>query len=121
MDPKIIMALIIIGMVLVGIAAYLIINEKKKIIEWLKYAVVEAEKALGNGTGQLKLRKVYDWFCTKFPIVSTILPFEVFSAWVDVALETLDKWLESNADVLGYVGFTGKKHKIVDDVKTTIG
>ena len=38
-----------------------------KIKEWLLYAVTEAEKELGSGTGQLKLRYVYDMFVAKFP------------------------------------------------------
>ncbi|MDE7233594.1 MAG: hypothetical protein K2N29_00870 [Ruminiclostridium sp.] len=57
--------------------------------------MTEAEKYLGGGTGQLKLRQVYDWFTKQFPFLAAILPFRVFSAWVDVALETLDKWHEN--------------------------
>lgn len=34
--------------------------------EWLKWAVTEAEKELGSGTGQLKLRRVYDLALAKF-------------------------------------------------------
>lgn len=64
----------------------------------------EAEKQLGGGTGQLKLRLVYDWFVQKFPVVAAVLPFRVFSAWVDTALETMKKWLEDNKNVANYVG-----------------
>ena len=32
----------------------------QKVSAWLHYAVVEAEKELGSGTGQLKLAKVYN-------------------------------------------------------------
>lgn len=55
---------IIILSILLSIALviYLIKNQKEKIVEWLVYAVTEAEKQLGNGTGQLKLRLCYDWF-----------------------------------------------------------
>ena len=98
-----IIALCIGGAILVGIVFYLVINQKKKIIEWLKYAVAEAEKLLGSGTGQLKLRKVYDWFCEKFPFISAILPFKVFSAWVDTALLVMNKWLETNDKIEVYV------------------
>ena len=35
--------------------------------EWLKWAVTQAEKELGSGTGQLKLRMVYDMAVEKFP------------------------------------------------------
>ena len=51
----------------------------------------------------MKLRQVYDWFCAKFPVVSAILPFTVFSAWVDVALTTMRKWLETNVYIEEYV------------------
>ena len=111
MEIKDIIALCVGGVILIGIIVYLIVNEKQKIMEWLKYAVAEAEKYFGSGTGQLKLRAVYDWFCEQFPFIAAILPFQVFSAWVDVALETLDEWLEKNTNVVEYVGTVGKKHE----------
>ncbi len=93
----------VIGGILAAVAGiYLVRNQKEKIAEWLKYAVTEAEKSLGGGTGQLKLRMVYDWFTGRFPILAAILPFRVFSAWVDVALETLEKWNE-NKNVEEYI------------------
>ena len=98
-----IIALSIGGIIGVIIIFYLIVNQKHKSIEWLKYAVTEAEKLLGEKTGQLKLRQVYDWFVEKFPVVAAFLPFRVFSSWVDVALETMRKWLEDNKQVLNYV------------------
>lgn len=85
------------------VIVYLIVNQKKKVIEWLKFAVTEAEKLLGEKTGQLKLRQVYDWFVEKFPVVAAFLPFRFFSAWVDIALETMRKWLEDNQSVANYV------------------
>lgn len=102
-----IIALSIGGVIGIIIIVYLILNQRKKVIEWLKYAVAEAEKLLGSGTGQLKLRKVYDWFCEKFPIVSAILSFKVFSAWVDTALDVMNKWLETNGKIESYV--TGER------------
>lgn len=104
MQASDIVALAIGGVIAVIVVAYLILNQKKKIIEWLKWAVSEAEKMLGGGTGQLKLRLVYDWFVQKFPIVAAFLPFRVFSAWVDTALETFRKWLDENKNVASYIG-----------------
>ena len=98
-----IIALAIGGVIGIIVIVYLIVNQKKKVIEWLKFAVTEAEKLLGEKTGQLKLRQVYDWFVEKFPVVAAFLPFRVFSAWVDVALETMRKWLEDNKSVANYV------------------
>ena len=46
--------------------------------EWLLYAVMEAEKELGSGTGALKLRFVYDMFITKFPLLVALIPFSTF-------------------------------------------
>ena len=111
-----IIALSIGGVILVIAAAYLITNQRTKVIEWLKFAVVEAEKLLGSGTGQLKLRQVYDWFCEKFPTTAALLPFAVFSAWVDVALETMKRWLELGNPIGDYIlgkdgGDNGTVHK----------
>jgi len=109
MQTSDIIALIIGAAAGIGIIVYLIVNQKNKVIEWLKWAVAEAEKLLGGGTGQLKLRKVYDWFCEKFPVISAVLPFKVFSAWVDAALDVMNKWLETNGRIEVYV--TGKIHE----------
>lgn len=84
--------------------AYMAFNQRRKVLEWLKYAVTEAEKQLGEKTGQLKLRQVYDWFVAKFPVLAAVVPFRVFSAWVDTALETMRRWLEDNRNVANYVG-----------------
>lgn len=64
--------------------------------EWLLYACIEAEKALGGGTGQLKLRYVYDLFITRFPAVARMVSFTVFSGWVDIALDQMKTLLEKN-------------------------
>ena len=66
--------------------------------EWLLYAVTEAEAALGGGTGQLKLKYVYDMAIERFPWLS-IIPFETFSGWVDEALEEMRHLLETNDNI----------------------
>ena len=71
--------------------------------EWLELAVTEAEAALGSGTGQLKLRDVYDMAVEKFPWVGEFVTFETFSTWVDEALEWMNNQLESNENVKAYV------------------
>lgn len=107
MELKDVIALSIGGLILIGVIAYLIVNQKKKIIEWLKYAVAMAETELGSETGQLKLRLVYDWFVSQFPVLAAILPFKIFSKWVDIALETLNKWLggtiKGTAKIVNYI------------------
>ena len=66
--------------------------------EWLLLAVTEAEKQLGGGTGQLKLRFVYDLAVERFSWVS-VIPFYTFSGWVDEALNEMKKMLAVNEKV----------------------
>lgn len=67
--------------------------------EWLKLAVTEAEADLGSGTGQLKLRAVYDAALLKFPWLNKYITFEAFSAFVDEALEWMNNQLDSNEKI----------------------
>lgn len=64
-----------------------------KIKEWLLYAVTVAEKELGSGTGQIKLRMVFNMFVDKFPITAKLISFETFSQWVDDALSKMKELL----------------------------
>ena len=54
-------------------------EQRGKIKKWLLWAVVEAEKELGGGTGKLKLRQVYDLFLQRFPKVAMAISFETFA------------------------------------------
>ena len=74
-----------------------------KIKEWLLYAVTEAERELGSGTGQLKLRYVYDMFVTKFPHLVKFISFEMFSNLVDEVLEKFRELLKTNKNIQMYV------------------
>lgn len=74
-----------------------------KVREWLLYAVTEAEKELGGGTGQIKLRYVYDMFIAKFPFLVKAISFESFDLLVDEVLETFREMLESNQALKAYV------------------
>lgn len=103
MEAKDIVTLVIGGVIAAMVVVYMVVNQKAKVNEWLKYAVIEAEKYLGGGTGQLKLRQVYDWFIEQFPVVAVFVPFGVFAAWVDEALVTMEGWLEGNQKVKAYV------------------
>lgn len=78
-------------------------EQAKKIKEWLLYAVIEAEKVFGSGTGKLKLRYVYDWFLTRFPWAVNLVSFELFCKWVDDALEQMRKLLEENESVAAFI------------------
>lgn len=70
-----------------------------KVKEWLKWAVLVAEKELKSGTGQAKLHMVYDMFVEKFPALAGVLPFNIFSKWVDLALKWMREQLDKNANI----------------------
>lgn len=78
-----------------------------KVREWLLWAVTEAEKELGGGTGKLKLRQVYDLFVTRFPWLAKVVPFELFSDMVDDALEEMREMLKTNQAVKALVNGEG--------------
>lgn len=99
---------IVVALIAIVIATYFYFSEFSNeptdvqitsIKEWLKYAVVQAEKELGSGTGQLKLRMVYNMAIDKFPVLMGIVSFELFSCWVEEALIWMDKQLETNEKI----------------------
>lgn len=75
-----------------------------KVREWLLWAVTEAEKELGGGTGKLKLRQVYDLFVTRFPWLARTVSFDLFAELVDDALDEMHDMLKSNKAVQALVG-----------------
>lgn len=102
---------IIIGIAIIGVGGYLIYVfiksptniQLEKIQEWLLYAVAKAEKELGGGTGELKLRYVYDLFIHTFPSLSKAISFDSFSFLVDTALEKLNFLLEHKTSIQEYI------------------
>ncbi|MFW5632298.1 MAG: hypothetical protein ACOCMZ_04080, partial [Acetivibrio ethanolgignens] len=68
------------------------------------WAVTQAEAELGSGTGQLKLRQVYDVFVQRFPAVAMVVSFDTFSLWVDEALDDMRDMLKQNQAVRSMVG-----------------
>lgn len=78
-------------------------EQLEKVREWLLWAVTNAEKELGSGTGQLKLRAVYDMFLQRFPKLVAIIPFAMFSDLVDDALEEMRVMLAKNDAVAAIV------------------
>lgn len=107
MNAQIIVALAIVAIALVcGIIWFVKLPKDKKIAnikEWLKFAVVEAEKELGSGTGQLKLRMVYDMAVKQFPFIVQLIPFNMFGRWVDEALDWMRAQLAENKAAQDYV------------------
>lgn len=80
-------------------------KQKEKVMEWLKWACVEAEKKLQSDTGKLKLREVYDKFCAvpAFKWVAIVISFKQFEEWVSDALIEAKKMLVSNTSLAKYV------------------
>ena len=107
MNVQIIVALVIVAIALVcGIVWFIKLPKEKQIAnikEWLKYAVVDAEKELGSGTGQLKLRMVYNMAVKQFPFIVQLIPFDTFSGWVDEALDWMRDQLAENKVTQSYV------------------
>ena len=89
-----------------GVCQFLKFGRAKQIeiiLEWLLLAVTKAEKELGEGTGQLKLRYVYDLFIDKFKFTAMLISFNQFSELVDQALDTMKDMIDSNDKIKDYV------------------
>lgn len=100
----------ILGVAVVAVIRYFKLPSEAqlaKVREWLLWAVTEAEKELGGGTGKLKLRQVYDLFVTRFPWLAKVVPFELFSDMVDDALEEMREMLKTNQAVKALVNGEG--------------
>lgn len=103
---------IILAFVAVGIAIGITVyhfakqpkaDQLKKVRAWLLWAVIQAEKALGSGTGQLKLRRVYDLFVVRFPWLAKIITFDTFSDMVKDALAEMEELLKTNPAIAAYL------------------
>lgn len=89
--------------ILVALLVVITLKCPKRVKEWLLYAVIEAEKQMGTGTGIAKLHLVYDWFLARFPKISYFVAFETFSKWVDLALDKMKELLEEKQKLKEYV------------------
>lgn len=106
MVNDIIIALIIIAAICLFIVWFLKLGKERQlkvITEWLLLAVIKAEKELGDGTGQVKLRFVYDLFIDKFKFASMFISFNQFSILVDSALEVMKEMISNNDQVRNYI------------------
>ena len=80
-------------------------KQVEKIKEWLIWACIEAERGLQSGTGQLKLRQVYDMFCAvpAFGWVARFISFDTFSDWVTEALHKVKQMIITNPNLARYI------------------
>ena len=88
-------ALLLVFISVALIAAVKIFGEQK-VKNWLVWAVSVAESELGSGTGQLKLRSVYNMFVQRFPKLSLIITFNKYSELVDDALDIMREMLKND-------------------------
>ena len=89
---------IAVGLMVIAVICVLFYYKKitvDNIINWLLWAVTEAEDYFGDGTGKLKLAYVYSLFTRERPVISRLISFETFSDWVDIALYEMRKMLEN--------------------------
>ena len=75
----------------------------ENLMEWLKIAVLEAEKQFQSGTGQLTLRAVYESAVIAFPWIAKYMTFEKFSQLVDIALVWMREQIEQNEKIREYI------------------
>lgn len=98
-------------------------KQVKKVKEWLVFGCIEAEKKLQSGTGQLKLREVWNMFCSvpSFTWVARIISFEMFSSWVSEALSEVKQMLISNKELAEYVYGKANAEYEVSKIKVQLG
>ena len=108
MDNIQILFIVIIFGIFIGTTIFTFVKKTRdqkieNLKQWLKYAVVVAEREFGAKTGQLKLRYVYNTAVNKFPWIVSVVSFETFDIWVKEALEWMEKQLESNPAINAYI------------------
>ena len=80
-------------------------KQTEKIKQWIIWACIEAEKELQSGTGQAKLRKVYNAFIAvrAFSWLAKIISFDTFSAYVSEALVEAKRMIINSESLAVYV------------------
>lgn len=79
----------------------------KSFKNWLVYAVSDAEKYLGSGTGKLKIRYAYDLAIKQYPVIAKIIPWSLFSKLIDAALVVMRQMIDDNQMIANVI--SGKK------------
>lgn len=89
--------------VILATSGYFVYSGKASVKKWLLNAVIIAEKELGSQMGRVKLAQVYSDFVATYPVFSKIIPFAVFSLWVDIVLEEMRHLIETNDKIAFYI------------------
>ena len=99
MDTQTIIMTIILAVIIIAGGIY--VNGFKN---WLVWAVTEAEAMFGSKTGKLKLRYAYELAVERFPVLAKFIPFNLFSKFVDDALDIMRDMIENNKNIADAVG-----------------
>lgn len=99
MEPEMIILAAVVIVVLIAGGIY-VMGFKN----WLLWAVTEAEKTFGSGTGQLKLHYAYELAVKSYPAIAKFIPFSLFSKLVDDALVIMRKMIEDNGKIATVIG-----------------
>ena len=105
MNPQVIILIVAIA---VAIIVTILALRFSSFRNWLVFAVSEAEKVLGGGTGKLKLRYAYNIAIKYFPTLTKMIPFSLFSAMVDKALETMRIMIDTNKAISNVINNNDK-------------
>lgn len=89
---------IIIGIIVLLIVGFIAL-QFKSFKDWLVWGVSQAEAYLGSGVGQLKLQYVYNLSIERFPFITKIITFNMFSNFVDAALVKMREMIDNNEKI----------------------
>ena len=115
--------MIVVGVCLIAAIIFAVVKFSKlsdtqkyeTIRGWLLQAVILAEQEYGSGTGKMKLSVVYDQFCKTLPWIAKVLSFEVFSEYVDKALEEAKAILRGNEAIAALAETMIKDTRVVKE------
>ena len=93
--------IIVAILVILGVISYLL--KKGNIQKLLVYICIEAERKYGTKTGQIKLKYAYDWFVSKWPLMSALISFDQFGKMVDIALVEMEHLASTNMNIWKYI------------------
>lgn len=105
MDQRVIIVLgIIVAVALVLVLIWAIVNNKTDIIKKIVLAcVVQAEKSLGSGTGELKYALVVDKVYEKLPgVITLFLSKKTINDFIENSVNKLKEVLSDGTTLSGY-------------------
>lgn len=112
----IVYVLAVLAVVVIAIVGFVKLPKSlksKRIQAWLLTAVTEAEKSMGDGTGELKLLNVYEKFTSRYPVISLFITFDNFKKIVDNSLKQMRELMEQNEKIEEYI--YQPEHVVIDD------